>query len=82
VGSIITSDNVQTPSISNTMLTQWHEDYRARGGFFLQDMKYHIFQNDCKNISHNIMQGRLLPTMREMKKVDPHRIQKLAINAM
>jgi hypothetical protein len=51
-------------------------------GLLLQDMKYHIFQNGCENISHNIMQGCLLPTMREMKKVDPHRIQKLVINAV
>jgi hypothetical protein len=40
-------------------------------------MKFHISHNGHKSISHNIMQGHPFPTMNAMKKVDPHKIQRL-----
>jgi hypothetical protein len=43
-------------------------------------MKFHISHNDHKNISHNIMQGHPFPTMSAMKKMDPHKIQRLVTN--
>jgi hypothetical protein len=45
-------------------------------------MKSRIFGNGHKSISHNIMQGHPLPTMHIMKKVYPHRIQRLITNAV
>jgi hypothetical protein len=51
-------------------------------GLLSWNMKIFISQNGCENILHNIMQGRPLPTMRAMKNVDPHKIQRLTINAM
>jgi len=51
-------------------------------GLFLQDMKSRIFCNGYENISHNIMQSHPFPDMCVTKKVDPHRIQRLATNAM
>jgi hypothetical protein len=51
-------------------------------GLLLQNMKSHIFCNDCESIQHNVMQGYLLPNMNVTKKVDPLRIQKLTTNAM
>jgi hypothetical protein len=51
-------------------------------GPFLRDVKSRIFHNGCENILHNIMQGHPLPTMSAMKKVDPHKVQRLATNVM
>jgi hypothetical protein len=51
-------------------------------GLFLRNMKFHIFHNSCENMSHNIMQDRLLPEMWVMKNVDPHKIQRLTKNAI
>jgi len=49
---------------------------------FSWNMKSHIFYNGYKNISHNIMWSRPLLTMSVMKKMDPHRIQRLVTNVM
>jgi hypothetical protein len=49
---------------------------------FSWNMKSHIFCNGYKDILHNIMWGRPLLTMNVMKKMDPHRIQRLAANVV
>jgi hypothetical protein len=83
--TMTTSTNVQTPSTHNTM---WFDGAKTIGqkveghGLFLWNMKSHISHNGHKNISHNIMWTRPLPTVSTMKKVDPHRIQRLATNVM
>jgi hypothetical protein len=51
-------------------------------GLFLQHMKSRISRNNYETILHNIMQGRHFPTMRATKKVDPHRIERLATNVV
>jgi hypothetical protein len=51
-------------------------------GMLLQHMKTRISHYGYKSISHNMMQGHFLLTMRETNKVDPHRIHKLVTNAM
>jgi hypothetical protein len=51
-------------------------------GLLSCDMKFCISHNGCESISHNIMQGHPFPTMSAMKKVDPHKIQRLATNVM
>jgi hypothetical protein len=48
---------------------------------FLQNMKSCIFYNGLERISH-IMHGRPFITMNTTKKVDLHRIRRLAINVM
>jgi hypothetical protein len=50
-------------------------------GLPLQDIKFCISDNGRESILH-MMQGCVFPTMHAMKKVDPHRIQMLAINVV
>jgi hypothetical protein len=49
-------------------------------GLVSQNVKSRIFHNGCESISHNIVQNHLCPNMNAMKKVNPCRIQRLAIN--
>jgi len=49
---------------------------------FSWNMKFHIFCNGYKNISHNIMWGRPFFTMSVMKKMDSHKIQRLVTNVV
>jgi hypothetical protein len=51
-------------------------------GLPLWDMKSHIFRNGRKSISHNIMYVIFFSTTCVAKKVDPHRIQRLATIVM
>jgi hypothetical protein len=51
-------------------------------GLLLKNMKFYISYNGHNSISHNIMQGHPFPTMHVVKKMDPHKIQRLAANAM
>lgn len=66
------------------MLIQQCKDYRVGRwkdmGLLLQHVKTYIFRNGHENTSHNIMQDCPLPTMCAMKKVDPHKIQRLVTN--
>jgi len=47
-------------------------------GLLSQNMKSCIFHNGHENISHNIMRSYLFLTMCTMKKMYPHKIQRLA----
>ncbi len=49
-------------------------------GLLLLNMKSYISCNSRKNISHNIVGGHPFPTMHVAKKMDPHKIQRLATN--
>jgi hypothetical protein len=51
-------------------------------GLLSQDVKFRIFCNSRKSISHNIMQGHPFLTMTTTKNMDPHKIQRLATKVM
>jgi hypothetical protein len=51
-------------------------------GLLSWNLKFHIFCNSHESILHNIMQGHLLLTMSVVKKVNPHKVQRLATNVM
>jgi hypothetical protein len=51
-------------------------------GLLLEDMKSRIFCNSRKSTSHNIMQGHPFLTMNTTKNMDPHKVQRLAINVV
>jgi hypothetical protein len=77
--------NMRTELTNNIMLIQWCKDYKARDGrtwVCFRKAWNPISRSGHKSILHNIMQGRLFPTMNASKKVDPHRIQKQATNAV
>ncbi len=51
-------------------------------GLLTKNVKTCIPHNKHKGIRHNIMGSYPLPTMGTMKKMDPHKVQKLTTNAM
>jgi hypothetical protein len=51
-------------------------------GLLMYNVKFRIPCNICKGIPHNIMENNPFLTMGAMKKVDPHKFQKLTTNAM
>jgi hypothetical protein len=57
---------------------KWWKDM----GLLMYNVKICIPCNICKSIPHNIMGSHLFLTMVAMKKVDPHKVQKLTTNAM